>query len=115
MERFVDYITTDSSMKNRLLIAHNGGRSVISTTKIQLPLRYDHHLIFHPLIRRNIYPKLILKGTGIMNACFNPPAGSKLNKLVLKDTVLLIPCPLANFRKAFNLDVDDKGNFPHML
>lgn len=138
MTRFIDYITTDKTMKNRLLLAHNGGRYVllnvstyvvwgrysrptkgengpINWNKSSLNCRFDHHLIFTPLIRRKIFPKLIMRGTTIMSATFNPPTWEKKNRLTLRDTYLVIPYALEEFRKSFDLKVDSKGDFPHLL
>ncbi|KAF8367867.1 hypothetical protein PRIPAC_85696 [Pristionchus pacificus] len=98
VDKFVNYLITDPSMKSRLIYSHNGAK-------------YDQHLIFNGFRRRGFYPKTVNKGSSLIRV----EVKSRDRKLVFKDSYCTIPMPLSSFAKSFELDCEDKGTFPHLL
>lgn len=100
--RFLDWVLNDSVNDNALFIAHNGSR-------------FDLHFLVRCLVLRGIFPSLILNGSQIVRLEITPLRGQKINRVVFKDSYLLVPLPLSALPGAFGVPELSKGEFPYLF
>lgn len=96
VDKFVTLLTEEEEFMGAHVYAHNAAR-------------YDSKFILHSLQRGGLTPKYLFTGAGLMQIRVQK------NNLVFKDSLRLIPQPLASFPKAFGLDSGAKGDFPHLF
>ncbi|GMT16018.1 hypothetical protein PFISCL1PPCAC_7315, partial [Pristionchus fissidentatus] len=94
---FVDYLLLPAH-NNAYVMAHYGGR-------------YDHLMLIEEFIKRGIAPDVVMRGLRVISGSVSHNGCT----LHLRDTYNLIPLALGNFKKAFGLSGDDKGEFPFLF
>ena len=93
-----DCYTDDSKYKNGYIVFLNSSG-------------YDAHFIYAALVSESWSIKHIIRNCQKIISLTLPR-----NNIKLRDALLFIPATrLANYPKMFNLDTDNKGDFPHLL
>ncbi|EFP04698.1 hypothetical protein CRE_19551 [Caenorhabditis remanei] len=99
LDRFCNFLTRDTRLKNAYLIAHNGGR-------------YDYVFLMSALAQKmNVTPDFVCNGSTFISATFK----LKDRELVFRDSCQFMPMKLSSMPKAFGLDIQAKGHFPYLL
>ena len=94
IQKYFPLNPSNDSYKNVCYISHNGSR-------------FDNYFIFNKMLtlRPSYRPNTVVKGTQYMRIEYP-------NRRFFLDSILLIPTPLKDFTKTFNLS-ESKGAFPH--
>ena len=90
---FIKFLLYDKSNNNAIVVAHNGGR-------------FDFHFILKRIIAKNTYPTVIKNGNRIIKMILKPPVNRIHNELDFKDSYALIPVPLVELSKTFNIPTE---------
>ncbi|KAF1753945.1 hypothetical protein GCK72_020502 [Caenorhabditis remanei] len=100
IQRFVEVLRSDLTLKNAYIIAHNGGR-------------YDHVFTLEEMISHEKHPaNFVMNGNTFI--LVDVPTSIKTS-FHFRDSVKYLPMKLSQMPAAFDLDTKSKGYFPYMF